>query len=54
MGQEAAQALLTVCALAAAAELLTRDESGALAFRSVCALAVATAALRLAARLLGS
>lgn len=48
-----ARALLMICAVAAAMETLVRDERGALAFRSLCALAVAVGAARLAAGLLG-
>ncbi len=47
------RALLMICAAAAAMETLTRDERGALAFRSLCALAVAVGAARLMAALLG-
>ena len=50
---EHARGLLLICAAAAAMETLTRDERGALAFRSLCALAVAVGAVRLAANLLG-
>ncbi len=49
-----ARALLLICAAAAAMETLTRDERGALAFRSLCALATAVGAARLMMELLGS
>lgn len=50
---EAACGLFSICAFAAATELLIHDARAALTFRSVCALGVATCALRLASRLLG-
>lgn len=49
----AARALLLICAAAAAMDMVLKDERGALAFRSVCALAVAVGACRLAAGLFG-
>lgn len=51
---ESARGLFAICAVAAAVDLLLGEARGALAFRSVCALAVATAAVRLLLRLLGA
>lgn len=47
-----ALALLGICTACAAMEAVVREERTALAFRSVCALSVATAALRVVLRLL--
>ena len=50
---EAAQSLFAVCAAAAAMDLLLGDQRGAFAFRSLCALAVATGTVKLIMRLMG-
>ena len=46
------KALFSICVAAAAMETLTRDRRSALAYRSLCALAVTVCALRMALRLL--
>ena len=51
---QAARGLFAICAVAAALELLIGDGRSALTFRPVCALAVATGAVRLLLRLLGA
>ena len=51
---EAAWGLFAVCAVVVAMDTLLRDERGALAFRSACALAVATCAVRMLLRLLNA
>lgn len=48
---EAARGLFAICAVAAAMDMFLKDERGALAFRSICALAVSTCAVRLLLRL---
>ncbi|MBR1821322.1 MAG: hypothetical protein IJ769_06835 [Clostridia bacterium] len=50
---EAALGLFSICAIAAATDMLIRDARAALTFRSICALAAAVSALRLVTRLLG-
>ena len=51
--ERAAAELTSICALAAALELLVRDDGAELGFRSICALAVALGALRAVMRAIG-
>jgi len=51
---EAARGLFSICAIAAAMELLSRDERTALSFRSVCALATCVCVLRAIIRWVGN
>lgn len=47
-------ALFAVCALAAALEVVARDDGAALGFRAACGLAIACCALRAVSRIVGS
>ncbi len=51
--RELAYRLLGICALAAAMDLLVRDEGAALGFRSLCGLTIALCAMRLAVKAMG-